>query len=102
MEVHSYKYKKNKSGNVCIFTYQLCCAEESITLYCTFCLFVQNDKETANHVFILEFHYCSTPWDFIAHALLRTACGEDVFCENCREYAWIKSEIFVVSQIVDD
>lgn len=63
---------------------------------------MQNENETAIHVFILGIHGCSTPGDLTAHSLLRTACGKDIFCENCREYALIEKSLFVASQIIDD
>lgn len=69
-----------------------------ILWYYLVCLFVLNVYETAIHTVILGTHCCSTPWDFITHTLLRTACGKDVFCENCREYALIENKLFVGSQ----
>lgn len=80
------------------FILYLCSTVEGIRSYCPFCLFMQNGNETAIHIFIC----CSGPWDFTAHALLRTACGKDVFCENCREYPLIENKLFAVSQFVYD
>lgn len=54
------------------------------------------------HTILLGTHCCSTSWDFTTYTLLRTACGKDVFCENCTEYAVIENKQCVASQTVDD
>lgn len=81
-----------KKGDLDKFILNLCSTAEGIRSHCPFCLFVQSDNETAIHIFILGIHCCFTPRGFMAHTLLRTACGKDVFCEKRREYALIEKK----------
>lgn len=63
---------------------------------------MQHDGKAAIYIFILGIRCCSTIQGFTAHTLLRTACGKDVFYENCRECTLIEKKLFLVSQTVDD